>query len=87
MEGGRVLFNHQVDDWKIATSSEQIANIIFDKIDDLLTFPLKRMGIVTTFNGIDVLQTQAYVKILVQTYIKRVSEKHLNSWMAMSQTF
>ena len=37
------------------------------------------------FNGIDVLQTQDYVKISVQTYVERISEKHLNSWMTMTQ--
>ena len=84
VEGKRVLFKCQVDDFEVATSSERIANILFDKIDDLLTFPLKQMGLVTMINGIDVLQTQNYVKILVQTYIERISEKYLNTWMTMS---
>ena len=75
-----------MDDFEIATSSERIANILFDKIDDLLTFPLKRMGLVTMFNGIDVLQTQEYVKILVQTYIECISEKYFNTWMTMLES-
>ena len=86
VDGERVLFKRQVDDFEIATSSERIANILFDAIDDLLTFPIKRMGLVTMFNGIDVLQNRDYIKISVQTYIERFLEKHLNSWMAMSQT-
>ena len=67
VEGERVLFKRQVDDFEIVNSSEHIASILFDTIDDLLTFPLKRIGLVTMFNGIDVLQTQDYVKISVQT--------------------
>ena len=53
--GERVLVKRQVDDFKIAAPADRIANILFDEIDDLLTFPLKRMGRVTLFNGIDVL--------------------------------
>ena len=69
----------------MAVPNERIANILFDAIDDLLTFPLKRMGKVTLFNGIDVLQTRHYIKISVETYISRVCEKHLASWMDMGQ--
>ena len=43
VEGERVLSKRQVDDFEIATLSERIANILLDKIEDLLTFPLKRM--------------------------------------------
>ena len=78
VEGERVLFKCQVDEFEIATASECIANILFDKIDDLMTFPLKRMGLVSIFNGVDVLQTKPYVKILVQIYIERISEKIFN---------
>ena len=85
MEGKHFLFKHQVDDFEIATSSGRIANIFFDKIVDLLTFPLKYMGLVTMSNGIDVLQTRDYFNILVQTYIERIPEKHSNSWMKISQ--
>ena len=35
------------------------------------------------FNGLDVDQTQDYVKISVQTYINRICEKHLASWMTV----
>ena len=51
----RVLIKRQVEDFEIAAPAERIANILFDDIDNLLTFPLKRMGKVTLFNGIDVL--------------------------------
>ena len=80
----RVLFKRQVDDFEVATSSEATANMVFDLIDDKLTFPLKRMGKVTMFNGIDVLQTKDYIKISVQTYIERICEKHLKAWMKVN---
>ena len=70
-----------MDDFTVAAPTEHIANIIFDHIDDFLTFPLKTMGLVNLFNGIDVLQTRDYIKISVETYITRMSAKHLNTWM------
>ena len=57
INGERVLFKQHVDDFELAVPSERTANIIFDMIDDRLTFSLKRMGLVNLFNGLDVLQT------------------------------
>ena len=55
--------------------------MVFDKIDNYLTFPLKRTGLVTLFNGIDVEQTRDYIKISVETYLEHICEKHLMTWM------
>ena len=79
-----VLFKRQVDDFKVACTTERTANILFDRIDDMLTFHLKKMGLVTMFNGIDVQQTRHWIKISVQTYIERICEKNLTSWMKMN---
>ena len=80
--GQRVLFMRQVDDFAIAAPSESIANIVFDMIDDKLTFPLKRMGLVTLFNGMDVTQTADYIKLSCSTYIDKIMPKHLTAWMS-----
>ena len=77
----RVLFMRQVDDFAVAVPSQTTADILFDMIDDALTFPLKRMGLVDLFNGVDVLQTRYYVKISVETYLNKIMPKHLASWM------
>ena len=50
------------------------AQMVFDEVDDYLTFPFKRMGLVTLFNGIDVEQTRDYINISVETYLERVCE-------------
>ncbi|KAL9178471.1 hypothetical protein ACHAXT_003801 [Thalassiosira profunda] len=55
-------------------------------IDEELTFPLKRMGLVSMFNGLDILQTRDYIKVYAKTYIEHVAEKHLNSWMKLSHS-
>ena len=77
IEGERVLLKRQVDNFELAVTIEHIALIVFDAIDNLLTFPMKRMGLVTLFNGIDVLQTRDYIKISVETYITNICEKYL----------
>ncbi|KAL9178438.1 LOW QUALITY PROTEIN: hypothetical protein ACHAXT_003768 [Thalassiosira profunda] len=43
------------------------------------------MGLISMFNGLDVLQTRDYIKVYAKTYIERISEKHLASWMNLSQ--
>ena len=40
----------------MATGDLVVASIVFDGGDDYLTFPLKGMGLLTLFNGIDMLQ-------------------------------
>ena len=85
--GERVLFKRQVDDFEAAVPNERIANILFDLIDDRITYPLKRMGLVTLFNGIDVRQTRDWIKISVETYIDRIMVKHMSTWMTGVESF
>ena len=40
IDGERVIFKRQVDDFAVAVPSQRVANILFDLIDDKLTFPL-----------------------------------------------
>ena len=65
--------------------SHQFAAVAFDKVDEYLTFLLKRMGLVTLFNGINVLQTRDYIKISVEMYLERVCARHLDTWMQVGQ--
>ena len=46
-----------MDNFVFAAADEEIYNHVFDLLDDHLTLPLKRLGRVTLFNGIDVEQT------------------------------
>ena len=38
-----MLIKRQIDDFEVAVPSERIGNILFDQIDELLTFPLKHL--------------------------------------------
>ncbi|KAL7550694.1 hypothetical protein ACHAWF_013912 [Thalassiosira exigua] len=75
------LYSGLVDDFEVATRTERTANIIFDLIEEALSFPLKRMGLVTMFNGLDISQTRYFVKVSCETYIDKISEGHISTWM------
>ncbi len=79
--GQRVLFLRQVDNFVIVCSDISMANKLLDMLDDKLTLPLKCMGLLDLYNGLDVIQTRDYIKINCSTYIKQISEKYLASWM------
>jgi hypothetical protein len=72
IDGHCILFLRQVDDFSVTASSESAANTVFDLIDNQLTIPLKRLGLITLFNGLDVDQTDTYIKISCTTYIERI---------------
>ncbi len=59
----------QVDDFAIAAPNERTANILLDMLDEKLTMPIKRQGLLDMFNGVDVTQTKDYVKVDCHTYI------------------
>jgi len=79
--GQRVIFKQQVDDFAIAAPDERTANILLDMIDDQLSIPLKRQGLLYMFNGIYVTQTRDYIKIDCHSYINKFCEKYLDTWL------
>ncbi len=79
--GHCVLFLCQVDDFAIACEHKSTANILLDMLDDKLMIPLKQMGLLDMYNGLDVIQTKDFIKITCTTYIERIPTKHLASWM------
>lgn len=43
--------------------------------------PMKRLGLITLFNGVDVVQSKYFIKISCKTYLEKVSKRHLDNWM------
>ncbi len=82
IDGQRVLFMWQVDDFVVAAPTEQIANHVFDMLGNCLTFPMKRMGLISLFNGLDIAQMADFVKISCSTYLDKVLQKHLSTWLS-----
>lgn len=81
VDGNRVLLLRQVDDFAVAAKSESIANHVFDLLDTHLTIPLKRLGLLTLFNSLDIEQLRYFIKISCKTYIEQICEKYLETWM------
>jgi hypothetical protein len=81
VRGERCIFKRQVDDFALATEHEETAHHFFDILDDELTMPMKRLGLITLFNGVDITQSRYYVKISCETYLDKVSKRHLDLWM------
>jgi hypothetical protein len=66
----------QVDDFAIASPDEHTAALLLDMIDDKLSIPLKRQGLIDMFNGIDVTQTKYYVKIDCHSFINKFCSEY-----------
>ena len=81
IDGQRVIFKRQVDDFAIAAPNEHTANVLFDMIDDRLTIAMKRQGFLDMYNGINVTQTRHYIKISCSSYINKICKKYLQTWM------
>jgi hypothetical protein len=75
------LLKQQVDDFAIAAPDERTATILLDLIDDELSIRMKHQGYLDMYNGIDVLQTRNYIKISTTTFIDKICDKYLLSWM------
>lgn len=82
VNGERCIFKRQVDDFAIATRKEETAHTFWAMVDDHLTMPMKRLGLVTLFNGVDILQSRYYIKMSCRTYLEKMSDKYLKDWMS-----
>jgi hypothetical protein len=71
----------EVDDFAIAAPNKHTANILLDLVNEELSIPMKRQGYLDMYNGIDVQQTWNYFKISSSTFIKKISEEYLSTWM------
>jgi len=75
-EGKQVLFLRQVDDFSVAAEDIQTCKRLISEISTYLKAPLKVLGIVDRFNGIQIDQTQTYVKLHNQQYIEKILNNH-----------
>ena len=71
-KGEEVYFIRQVDDFAISCKSKHLADEIIALIDQHMTITVKPLGVITRFNGVDVHQTQHYIKVNNATYLKKI---------------
>ena len=63
-------------DFAIACETEVIATDFIKEIDSKMSIEIKYLGLLTRFNGVDIDQTQKYIKISSTTYINKVLSEH-----------
>jgi hypothetical protein len=76
VDGEKVLFLRQVDDFAVACRQKEISKEIIRNIGAQLQVPLNDLGILKKFNGVDVLQTRDYTKIYCESFIDKVLKHH-----------
>ncbi len=81
IDGKRIVFMRQVDNFAISAPNQRTADILMDMLDEKLTMPIKQQGLLDMFNGVDVVQTKHYIKIDCHTYINKFCSKYLNTWL------
>ena len=58
--------------------------MLMDLIDEKLSEPIKRQGYLDLYNGVDILQTRHYIKLNVKTFVEKVFQQHIATWMKTS---
>ena len=76
IDGTKVYLLRQVDDFAVASNDIEVNNKVISKISEKLSVPMHNLGIISRFNGVDISQTQEYVKISNETYISKVLENY-----------
>ena len=66
----------QVDDFAITSTDKAICQEIILHLDSAMTMKIKVLGLVTYYNGVNVDQTQEYIKIHSHTYIQKICKAH-----------
>ena len=82
-KGDQVYLLHHIDDFALACTNQELADRIYKIIGQKSLLPnedkpppFAKMGLINDFNGIDVLQTDLYIKISCATYINQLFTTH-----------
>ena len=75
-DGESILFLRQTDDFAIACSKETVARNLIDAINSKMTVNIKYLGLIDRFNGVDVEQTDSFIKIHNETFINKILDFH-----------
>jgi hypothetical protein len=79
MDGHRILFLRQVDDFAVASKTRDIAEKLIDRINAEMHIEVKHLGVIDRFNGIDVHQTRHFIKITCEKYLYKMIKGH--NWL------
>lgn len=76
VDGERVLFLRQVDDFAFASKHKCHAGKLIDDINNKKRIQVKHLGLIDKFNDIDIQQTHHYIKIICSKYLQKVVTNH-----------
>ena len=76
LNGTRVLFLRQVDDFAVAATDRQTAANLINAINAKMRIDVKHLGLIDRFNGLDIHQTRYYVKITCEKYLYKMIKSH-----------
>jgi hypothetical protein len=76
-----VLFMQQVNNFAIAAPDAKTLDMLMDLIDKKLSIPIKRQGYLDMYNGVDMYHSCHYIKLNMKTFIEKVFEHHIATWM------
>ena len=76
IDGQRVLLQRQVDDFAVASTNTETCHKVIDHISKFLTAPMKKLGLIDEFNGVQVQQHQHFIKLHNNKYIKQILNNH-----------
>jgi dUTP pyrophosphatase len=75
-EGHEILFLRQVDDFAVACTDGEICKKVIGEIDKYMKIKIKDLGLLSRYNGVDIDQTQDYIKLHANTYIEKILIGH-----------
>jgi Reverse transcriptase (RNA-dependent DNA polymerase) len=75
-DGEDLLFLHQVDDFAIATNNEKLYTCLCDSHDATLLVPMKRHGLLTHYNGLDIIQARNFISVNCGSYVHKLMASH-----------
>ena len=90
IDGQIILLLRQVDDFALASPSENIAKDVYTSVGKRLQLPseakppFKCFGMIDDFNGVDIHQTSTAIEISCSRHIERVLKTH--GWLTPSST-
>jgi hypothetical protein len=75
-------------DRSVAAKSVDLANKAWDQIDKHLRMPMKRQGLVSMYNGLDIQQSCWFVnvKVSIQTWLAIMMEPYFQDWLNIPTT-
>ena len=75
--GKTVLFLRQVDDFAISCQDKDTARDVIESINNEMTIDVKELGMISRFNGVDILQSRNFIRLSNETYLRKIFLHHL----------